>query len=264
VLTLPPNIAIGELVFYTNNATAMDADSPANPLVFALVSGPSGLNVSTAGAVTWTPTEAQGPGVYPVQIKVTDTNPPALNTTSLSVTSSFTLTVNEVNLAPTLVPPANRTIHAGSTLSATATATDPDLPANALTFTKVSGPGSLTVSLTGLITWNTSDANANTTNMVTLRVTDDGTPNLSQTNSFVVTVHSRPVFTLIERNGGSATTVWTAIPGTSYRLQYRTNIVDTAWADLVGDIVANGATATKTDSTLGTNVTRFYRVFVLP
>jgi hypothetical protein len=145
-----------------------------------------------------------------------------------------------------------------------ATATDPDLPANALAFTKVSGPGSLLVSSGGLVTWNTSDANANTTNTVTLRVTDNGTPNLSHTNSFVVTVRSRPAFTLIERSSGSATTVWTAISGTSYRLQYRTNIADTTWTDLAGDIVAGGATAMKTDSTLGTNVTRFYRVFVLP
>ncbi len=43
-----------------------------------------------------------------------------------------------------------------------------------------------------------------------------------------------------------------------------TNIGDAAWVDLAGDVVSGGTTATKTDTTLGTNATRFYRVFVLP
>jgi hypothetical protein len=264
VLTLPPSVTINEQVPYANNATATDADSPANPLVFALVSGPSGLTVSSAGAVAWTPTEAQGPGVYPVEVRVTDTNPPAMNATSLSVTSSFTLTVDEVNLAPTLLPPANRTIHAGTTLSASAIATDPDIPANTFSYAKVSGPPSVTVSSTGLATWNTSDADANTTNTITLRVTDGGLPSLSNTNSFVVTVNSRPMFTSITTTGAVATAAWTAIPGVSYRLQYKTNLGDTAWGDLVGDVTAAATTASKLDASPGTNATRFYRVFVLP
>jgi len=264
VLTLPSSQAINELVLYSSSATATDADSPANPLVFALVSGPSGLNVSSAGAITWTPTEAQGPGVYPVQIRVTDTNPPAVNATSLSVTSSFTLTVDEVNLAPTLLPPANRTIHAGTTLFASAIATDPDIPANTFTYAKVSGPAGVIVSAGGLIRWNTSDTDASTTNVISLRVTDGGTPGLGDTNSFVVIVDPRPMFTSIVATGGVATAVWTAIPGISYRLQYKTNLADVTWDDLAGDVTAAGTTASKADGSPGTNATRFYRVFVLP
>jgi len=264
VLALPPSVAINELVPYANNATTTDTDLPVNPLVFELVTGPSGLNMSAGGAITWTPTEAQGPGVYPVQVKVTDTNPFAVNATSLSVTGSFTLTVNEVNLAPTLMPPANRTIHAGTMLTASASATDPDLPVNALSYSKLSGPAGVNVSGAGLITWNTSDTDANTTNVIVLKVSDNGVPNLSHTNNFEVTIRSRPVFTLFDFAGSSATAEWTAISGASYRLQYRTNIGDATWADLAGDVIAGGATATKTDTTLGTTATRFYRVFVLP
>ena len=107
------NQTINELTFYTNNATATDADSPANPLIFALASGPLGLTVSTNGAITWTPTEAQGPGTYVINISVTDTNPAAVNARSFSVTNSFTLTVNEVNVAPVLTVPALATMQAG-------------------------------------------------------------------------------------------------------------------------------------------------------
>jgi hypothetical protein len=58
--------------------------------------------------------------------------------------------------------------------------------------------------------------------------------------------------------------VWTAIPGAGYRVQYKTNLNAAAWSDLVGDVTATGTTASKADATLGTNATRFYRVFALP
>ena len=263
MLTLPPNTNINELTFYTNNATATDSDIPANSLVFALVSGPPGLNVSSSGAITWTPTEAQGPLTTNVTIRVTDTNPAAVNATSLSVTSSFQIVVNEVNLAPVLTLPANRTIHAGALLSVNATAVDQDIPANTYSFALVSGPPALTVSPAGLIMWTTTLADAGTTNTVAVRVTDTGTPNLSSTNSFVVTVVARPTITFIQRSGDVVSLIWTSISGTSYRIQFKTNI-DDAWSDLSGDVTAAGSTATKTDNTLGTSSRRFYRVSVLP
>ena len=82
VLTMPADATISELTLYTNSATAADADLPDNTLTFALVSGPTGLTVSIAGAIAWTPTEAQGPGVYPVQVKVTDNGSPPLSVTN--------------------------------------------------------------------------------------------------------------------------------------------------------------------------------------
>src|SRR6185369_12709949 len=129
VLTVPDDATINELVAFSASAAATDADLPANNLTFALVSGPSGLTVSPAGAIAWTPTEAQGPGTYPVKVKVTDSGTPPL-----SVTNTFTLTVNEVNLAPVLTLPVNQTINESVAFSDDATATDADLPAQTLTF----------------------------------------------------------------------------------------------------------------------------------
>jgi len=261
-LTLPPNQTINELTFYTNNATATDVDVPANALTFTLVSGPANLNVSTSGAITWTPTEAQGPSTNVVQIRVTDTNPPAVNATSLSVTSSFTLTVNEVNVAPVITVPGDQTIHAGVSLSLTATATDADLPTNTLTFALVSGPTGLTVSGTGLITWPTGDANAGTTNPVSVRVFDNGTPSLSATGTFSVVVVSRPLLLTPAISGANLMLTWTAIPVTSYRLEFNTNLSVTNWTSLAGDVTAVGNTASKLDPLTTSN--RFYRVRVLP
>ena len=50
-LTLPANATINELVAYSANASDSDSDVPANNLTYALVSGPSGLTVSSAGAI---------------------------------------------------------------------------------------------------------------------------------------------------------------------------------------------------------------------
>jgi hypothetical protein len=89
------------------------------------VSGPPGLTISPSGVIAWTPTEAHGPGTYPVQVKVTDNGAPPL-----SDTNSFTVTVNEVNLAPVLTVPASQSIGEMVAFSANATATDLYPPAN--------------------------------------------------------------------------------------------------------------------------------------
>lgn len=194
VLTMPNDATINELTLYTNNATATDADLPANALTFTLVSGPTGLTVSQTGVIAWTPTEAQGPGTYPVQVRVSDNGTPAL-----SVTNSFNLTVNELNKAPVLTVPGNQTINELVAFGANATATDADLPAQTLTFVLVSGPTGLTVSPSGAIAWTPTEAQGPGTYPVRVKVTDTGSPALSVTNSFTLTVNEvnvAPVLTV--------------------------------------------------------------------
>src|SRR2546427_2451992 len=103
---------------------------PANSLTFALVSSPAGMTINPAtGAISWTPTEGQGPSTNIVSVSVTDNGVPAL-----SVTNTFQVIVNEVNLAPVLTVPADQTMAEQTTLNVSARATDADLPANTLTF----------------------------------------------------------------------------------------------------------------------------------
>jgi hypothetical protein len=55
---------------------------------------------------------------------------------------------------------------------------------------------------------------------------------------------------------------WSAVSNVSYRIQYKSDLGATNWTDLIGDVLASGSTASKTD--LRTTANRFYRVQVLP
>jgi len=193
VFTGPGTQTINELTALNVTATATDPDIPTNPLGFSLVSGPSGLTVAANGAIAWTPTEAQGPGTYPVSVRVTDSNPLAVNATSLSVTGTFNVVVNEINVPPVFTGPGNQTIVEEQPFAINATATDADIPANPLSYSLISGPGGLTVSPSGAIAWTPSEAQGSNVFTVSVRVTDNNTnavntQMLSATNTFTITV----------------------------------------------------------------------------
>src|SRR6185436_11855592 len=149
-LTVPADQAVTELSTLTVTNTASDADVPANALTFSLVSAPSGVNLNSAtGVLTWTPTEAQGPSTNLFTMKVTDNGAP-----QSSDTKSFTVVVAEANSAPVLTVPADQAVTELSTLTITNTASDADLPANALTFSLVLTPSGVNLdAATGVLTW---------------------------------------------------------------------------------------------------------------
>src|SRR5204863_1233174 len=104
-----------------------------NALTFSVVAGPVGAGVGAGtGVFTWTPGEAQGPSTNVVTVRVRDNGVP-----SLSDTRSFTVVVNEVNIAPLLLPIADQTIAEGSTLTVTLIASDWDVPSNVLSYSLV-------------------------------------------------------------------------------------------------------------------------------
>jgi hypothetical protein len=218
------------------------------------------MMINTNGVISWTPSEAQGPGTNIIITVVTDTNPDAVNTQHLSSTNSFTIVVNEVNSAPILSLPADQTIHAGTRVALTATASDADNPPNNLLFALVSAPVGIEVGTKGEISWATGDSVAGTTNQIRIRVTDDGIPSLSDTQFFQITVVSRPWLAAPVLSNDTASISWSAIPGTSYRLQFSTNLNPSAWLDIAGEVMATTNSADKSDAFQGT---RFYRVQVL-
>src|SRR6185436_12466749 len=113
----------------------------------ALVSGPMGFTVAGAGAIAWTPTEAQGPSTNLVTVRVFDDGVP-----SLSATQSFTIVLTEVNTAPVLATIADRSVNEGTTLSVSTLANDTDIPANLLTYGIASAPPGVTMNAnTGLL-----------------------------------------------------------------------------------------------------------------
>ncbi len=262
-LTLPADQTIDELAPWSANATATDTDSLTNTLTFELVSGPSGLTVSSGGLIGWTPAEDQGPAINTITVRVFDDGAP-----SLSTTNSFTLTVNEVNSAPVLTLPTNQTIDELVPWSANATGTDTDSPTNTLTFELVTGPDGLTVGSGGLISWTPTEAQGPSTNTVTVRVFDNGVPSLSASNSFVVTVTPvtnapPPVIQSISASNGIVTITWSAVAGHSYAIERKDDLAGTNWNTVSTAKSAIGSTDTATD-TIGEAVQRFYRVVLLP
>ena len=168
------------------------------------------------------------------------------------------------NTAPRLMPIPDRIVHAGSLVLVTNIATDADAT-NTFAFTLEPGaPLGATIGLTsGLFTWLTSDAMVNTTNWVGVRVTDDGSPPLSDARSFLITVVSRPIIAGIVVNNGQVLVAWNSLTGQVYRLEYTTNLTDGIWSAASPDLTATGAVTTQTNA-LTPAPWQFYRVRVLP
>ena len=87
---------------------ATDQEAPPQKLTFSLEPGaPLGAILRTNGQFQWRPNEQQGPGTYPITVRVTDDGTPPL-----SDTGSFMVAVNEVNSAPVFVDTREKYVEA--------------------------------------------------------------------------------------------------------------------------------------------------------
>jgi flagellar hook capping protein FlgD/putative Ig domain-containing protein len=204
---------VAELATLTFTATATDADV-SQTLTFTLDAGaPAGATIGAlTGAFSWTPTEAQGPGSYPITVRVTDNGTPALNDFEL-----INVTVNEANVAPVLGAIGNKTVDELATLNFTATATDADLPANTLTFSLDAGApaGAVINPSVGVFSWTPNEAQGPGTYPVTIRVTDNGTPALNDFEAITITVNEVNTAPVLAGIGDKATTVGVAVTFTA-------------------------------------------------
>lgn len=96
------------------------------------------------------------------------------------------------NTPPVLNPIPDQEITLGQTLTFTVSATDPDVPAQTLTFSLEAGApaGAVINPLTGQFNWHPASAPTNAT--ITVMVADNGTPSLTASRSFNVTVYPPP------------------------------------------------------------------------
>src|SRR5439155_826025 len=128
--------------------------------------------------------DAAGP--YPVTVTATDNGSPPL-----SDSKSFIVQVDGMNRAPTLNAISNMTVNEGATTNQVITGCDAD--GDSLTFTKAAGPTYMTVTTTNATTGNIalapgfSDAG---TAAATVTATDNGSPALSNSRSFTITVNN--------------------------------------------------------------------------
>jgi hypothetical protein len=252
----PPPQALNEFATLVVANPASDSDLPAQTLTYAVsavvdtnamiangwplgyATGNPPPAVNGSGVISWTPDEAQGPGVYFINTVVTDNGAPPL-----SATNSFIVTVNEVNTPPYW--PANvpsqaiYTINLLTPLVVTNTALDSDLPPNPLTYRFLSSPAGATIDPNGIISWTPSLAQGGTTNVFTTVVTDTNPPavntkSFSATNSFTVIVT-----TFINLPGGHPQTNLAVAGGVTYYVvtvpgdaDFATNILDFATGPL--------------------------------
>jgi hypothetical protein len=167
--------------------------------------------------------------------------------------------VNEVNSQPSISFQSDWTVQAQTLLSLSATASDPDLPAQMLTFSLESGApaGSAIDPSTGAFTWTPSAAFSGT-NLITLRVADNASPPASA--SRVLRVVVLPLLTAgINVTGDLVSINCNTVSGRTYRVEYKTDLTDTNWTQASTNKVADSNTITFQDS-VGPNTQRFYRV----
>ena len=185
VLTAIADASVNEGSLLSITVHATDNDLPAQQLSYELLPGaPEGASLNpVTGVFSWTPTEEQGGAVYPISIRVSDNGGPAMTDTK-----SFNLTVVEVNSPPVIGSIANQTASPNTNLSLTVPASDSDIPNQTLTYQLLVGPQGSSLNSTGRFSWTPSVAQASSTNFVVVKVTDNGSPSLSATQSFQVTV----------------------------------------------------------------------------
>lgn len=249
----------GSLLSFT--VTATDPDAGQSLTYSADGALPTGATLNAqSGTFAWTPTEAQGHGTYTITVIVTDDGSPALTDTA-----EFTVTVAEVNVPPVLAAIGNKTVEENATLSFVINGTDTDLPAQTLTYTM---EGTIPVgasfnAATRTFTWTPTGAAAPSTNTVTFRVTDNGSPAASDSEivTIVVTAIDAEV-TLAQPQvnpNGSVTLSWSTVAGRSYRVEFKNSLTETNW-QLLTTVTAEGTNSTTTDNTNGGQTQRYYRI----
>jgi hypothetical protein len=187
ILTVPPTqeIFAGQTLVVTNYAT--NIFFPFDTFIFALVSSPTNVDLDpNAGILTWTTTTALPAGTYTNVIMVLD------SVSQLSATNSFIVQVLSPP-PPVLTVPPTQAIYAGQTLVVTNYATNSVFPSCTFTFGIVSAPAGVSINPTsGVLTWTPTVAQAPNIYSIAVKVTDNNSPPLGATNSFLVLVSQTP------------------------------------------------------------------------
>ena len=114
-----------------------------------------------------------------------------------------------------------------------------------------------------MFSWVPTLVFANTTNPITVRVSDDASPPASDTKTFVVAVYPQLSVQSISITNNMALVQWNSAPGRSYRLQYKDDLNDTNWTDVSPDITAIDITTSGSSSVVPAGQ-RIFRVNLLP
>jgi len=143
----------------------------------------------SSGTITYSPDQNyNGPASFTYEVCDNGTTDGAAD--SQCTTGTVNVTVSAVNDAPTLNAIANQTVYVGNTLSFTAVGSDLDQPPQTLTYSLAGVvPSGATINpSTGAFSWTPTAAQGGHIYTLTVRVTDDGSPNLYAEQQFTVGV----------------------------------------------------------------------------
>ena len=150
-----------------------------------------------------------------------------------SHTTTIALTLI-ANTAPSLAAITNHTVNVGQSVAFAASVTDTDQPPQTLTFALLGGATNATLNTnSGAFSFRPLVTQANSTNNFTLKVSDNGTPSLSATQSFSVFVNplSAPGISGFSFNGGQFSVNVSGQSGPDYAIETSTNL--TQWSDIL-------------------------------
>lgn len=191
------------------------------------------FNLTNFTAATVTPWITSGTLSLAPQIPVTVTNGSfAYDMPAMSVvTFAGQGVVGQVNTPPALAPVADQTINVGQTLLVTNVAIDAAVPPDTLTFNLLNNPAGATLTslnpTDALFTWRPPVSQANTSNQVTVAVTDNVT-SLSATNRFNVFVNAvtNPVIGPVNFSPGQVSLTVNGPQGPDYTLWTSTDLLN--------------------------------------
>ena len=175
-----------------------DPDVPKDHLTYSMISGPEALKIDAeTGLLEWTPEPTDAGKDFDITVRVTDSGFPPLKAEQVF---RITVTAKPVaNRPPVFSAIPDQLLKPGVNWRLTPVATDPDLPANSLTYRLVSGPAGLRMdSLTGVLEWKPSEADAGNSYEVLIEVSDNGKPPQSSRQAFKLRVAEVEIAPLLE------------------------------------------------------------------
>ncbi|MFN7138591.1 MAG: hypothetical protein ACK4UN_04580, partial [Limisphaerales bacterium] len=113
----------------------------------------------------------------------------------------------------------------------------------------------------GVFSWTAPMSNHLLTNTISVRVTDDGVPPLSNAKLFRVIVIPPPALGTMHLGNNNLVLNISTFPGKSYRVQYKDELDEPGWTNLEPDLFAHESILTITN--VLSSQQRFYRILQL-
>lgn len=239
----------------TFTVSTADADTPwqTAQLIGSLLPPGASFDV-TNGIFSWPTAEIHGPGTYTSRFVVLDSAQcPGI------ATQNFVITVAELNQPPSLAPQPGANVPAEIYFTRLLTGTDPDLPAQALTYQQTGLPPGLALDPTN--GWITGSATTPGSYAVNISVLDDQSPTLS--TGIVFNIRIAAPFALQsapQTNNDARTFRFTTLTNENYVIEFSDSPTNGTWQPLHNLTNAPGELAEFLDTETPTPTQRFYRI----